>query len=70
MKVVVDRFEGKYAVCEKNDRTMVNIKRSKLPKELKEGDVLQIEGEIISIDLAETLKRKAEIKELTKDIWK
>ncbi|WP_010234401.1 DUF3006 domain-containing protein [Clostridium arbusti] len=70
MKVVVDRFEGKYAVCEKNDRTMVNIKMSKLPKELKEGDVLQIKGKIISIDLAETLKRKAEIKELTKDIWK
>ncbi len=31
MKVTVDRFEGRYAVCENEDRTMINIEKSKLP---------------------------------------
>lgn len=70
MKIVVDRFEGRYAVCEKEDGTIINIEKAKLPKEVKEGDVLNIEGKSISIDSAETLKRKNDIEELMKDIWK
>ena len=70
MKIVVDRFEGKYAVCEKEDGTIINIEKAKLSKEVKEGDVLNIEGKSISIDSAETLKRKNDIEELMKDIWK
>jgi len=35
MRVVVDRFEGDYAVCEKEDRTMIDIDRKKLPKGCK-----------------------------------
>lgn len=70
MKVVIDRFEGKYAVCEKQDRTMINIEKSKISQEAKEGDVLNISGDKISIDIEETNKRKKEIEELTKDIWK
>ena len=51
MKVTIDRFEGEYAVCEKPDRTVVNIKKDRLPKEVKEGDVLIIEGDNIRVDL-------------------
>ncbi|MEG0772575.1 DUF3006 domain-containing protein [Clostridium sp.] len=69
MKVVIDRFEGDYAVCEKEDREMIDIKRHSLPKEAKEGDVLDIEGDKIIIDINETEKRKKEIEELTKDLW-
>lgn len=69
MNVVVDRFEGKYAVCEKEDKTMINIEKLKLPKEVKEGDVLTIEATGISINLKETIDRKAKIKKLIKDIW-
>jgi hypothetical protein len=70
IKVVIDRFEGPYAVCEKDDRTMMDIKRINIPMNAKEGDVLKIEGDSIIIDEEETNKRKKNINELTKDIWK
>lgn len=70
MKVIIDRFEGKFAVCEKEDRTMLNIEKSKIPKDSKEGDVLNIVSGEISIDIEETNKRKKEIGELIKDLWK
>lgn len=69
MKVVIDRFEGDYVVCEKEDRTMVDIKKAALPSEAKEGDVLNIEGDTIIIDSEETVKRKSEIEKLTEDLW-
>lgn len=69
MVVVIDRFEGLLAVCEKEDRTMINIKRILLPRDAKEGDVLNIDGAEITIDVIGTAKRKEIIEELTKDLW-
>lgn len=46
MKVTIYRFEGDFAVCEKTDRTMFNIRRDKIPVEAREGDILVIEGKI------------------------
>lgn len=69
MKVVIDRFEGDYAICEKENREMIDIKKDRIPKEAKESDVLDIQGEKIIIDVEETEKRKKEIEELTKDLW-
>lgn len=69
MKVTIDRFEGHYAICEKENREMIDIKRSAIPVEAKEGDVLNIEDNIITVDLEKTSRRKAEIEELTKDLW-
>ncbi|MBP2031805.1 hypothetical protein J2Z42_000470 [Clostridium algifaecis] len=71
IRVVIDRFEGPYAVCEKEDRTMMDIKRINIPIGAKEGYVLKIEdNNIISIDQDETKKRADGIKKLTKDLWK
>jgi hypothetical protein len=70
MKVIIDRFEGSYAVCEKEDRQMIDIERGALPPEAKEGDVLDIEGDRIVIDNDETIKRRKRIEELTRDLWK
>ena len=70
MKVTIDRFEGEYAVCEKPDRTMINIKKDRLPANVKEGDILTIEGENIQIDAGETAKRKKNIEKLMNDLWK
>lgn len=61
MKVIIDRFEDSIAVCEKPDRTMLNIPREKLPNGAKEGDVLDIEGENISLKSDETAQRKTAI---------
>jgi hypothetical protein len=69
MKVIIDRFEGDFAVCEKHDRTMVTIRRDKLPTGAKEGDVLIIEGDSIRIDVTETEKRKKRADDLMKGLW-
>lgn len=69
MKVVIDRFEGDFAVCEKDDRKMINISKENIPSNAAEGDVLIIEKDVVKIDREETLKRKKEIDELTKDLW-
>lgn len=70
MRVIVDRFEGRFAVCEKEDRTTVNIEKSRLPADTREGDVLVIEGDVITIDSGETARRKDAATELMKDLWK
>lgn len=69
MKVIIDRFEGPYAVCEKEDRTMMDIKRINLPSIAKEGDVLCIANNMITIDIEETEKRCRQIEKLTEDLW-
>lgn len=66
--VVIDRFEGDFAVCEKEDRTMFNIKRNKLPNNAKEGDVLIIQGDLITINITETARRKKFAQELADNI--
>lgn len=64
MKVTIDRFEGKFAVCEKENREMIDIERDKLPKEAKEGDILIIKGDVITVDRQQTKQRKEEIQDL------
>jgi hypothetical protein len=69
MIVIIDRFEGDFAVCEKDDKKMINIEKDKMPFGAKEGDVLNIEGSFIIINKTATAKRKDEIENLTKDLW-
>jgi hypothetical protein len=69
MRVIIDRFEGPYAVCEKEDKTMMDIKRINIPMNAKEGCVLKIEGDSITIDEEETKKRGIHLKNITKNMW-
>lgn len=69
MQVIIDRFEGSFAVCEDENRKMINIEKAKLPKEAKEGSVLIIQGDKIEIDHNETEKRKDRIKKMMGSLW-
>ncbi len=69
MKVIIDRFEGDLAVCERPDRTMLNIPRSSIPAKAKEGDVLIIRGDHIRLDSSETARRRKAIEEKMKKLW-
>ena len=69
MKVIIDRFEGDFAVCEKPDRKMLNIKRDKLPPDAKEGDALNIDGDTITIDPAATAARQNAVNKLFSDLF-
>lgn len=69
MKMIIDRFEGKYAVCEMENLEMKDIEISKLPENAKEGDVLIVNGDEIKIDKEETKNRRKKIKKLMDDLW-
>lgn len=65
MRMIIDRFEGIYAVCEKEDCTMVNIPKNELPNEAKEGDILVEKGSgIFEVDKEATKIRREEIEAL------
>lgn len=69
MKLVIDRFEGDFAVCEMDNKNIINIERSKLPCEVKEGDVIVKIAGSYRIDKIETDKRKERINKLMDDLW-
>lgn len=63
LKVIVDRFEGEFAVVEMEDKTMVNMPKCLIP-ESREGDVI-----IIKIDEEETANRKKRMKDMMRNLW-
>ncbi|NLX71414.1 MAG: DUF3006 domain-containing protein [Clostridiales bacterium] len=69
MRLIIDRFEGDYAVCEDENMNMVNIEKTKLPEDAREGFVLIVQGGRIKIDYDETAERKKRIKEKMDSIW-
>lgn len=69
MKVVLDRFEGEYAICENEAEEMIRIEKSRLPEGVVEGDVLIVVGDDIVIDRDETQKRKVRIEKLMGELW-
>lgn len=64
MKVIVDRFEGGFAVVQLSDKTTANMPKSLLPDGAREGDVLEI-----TIDQEETKQRAEKISRLMDDVW-
>ncbi len=63
MRVIIDRFEGDYAVVELEDRSTANLPRSLVPLGAKEGDVL-----VIEIDRNATEERRKRIQKLTEEL--
>ena len=63
MEVIVDRFEGDYAVVEIAIGKCVNIPRVLVP-DAKEGDIIKIE-----IEKKEAEKRKIYIKDLMNNVF-
>ncbi|HAJ33310.1 MAG TPA: DUF3006 domain-containing protein [Candidatus Atribacteria bacterium] len=63
IKLMIDRFEGKYAILESQDKNpmIFNFPRHLLPQEAKEGTALNIN---IDIDHEETKRRKDKIQNL------
>lgn len=63
-QLIIDRFEGKYAICEDAEQKYFAIETAELPPDAKEGSVLAIsdEGEL-TVDTEETQHRRAEMAE-------
>ena len=54
----IDHIEGDTAICERDDRTKIDIPLNKLPKAAKEGDCIREEGGAFVIDEGETDRRR------------
>lgn len=64
MNVIIDRFEGDFAVVELDGRGFSKIPKELIPKGAEEGTVLTI-----YVNKEETEKRKEEISRLFNDVW-
>jgi flagellar basal body L-ring protein FlgH len=63
--LVLDRFEGEYALIEMN-RRIFHIPKVLLPKSAKEGDVITIQ---ISVDKEATEKQKQSLNKLADGLF-
>lgn len=68
MKYIIDRFEGEFAVLEKEDGGIIDVPKSEI-EGAKEGDVVLFENGFYTIDIEETEKRKALIEEKMKKLF-
>jgi len=60
--MIIDRFEGEYAVVE-TEQGIVNILRSYLPESAREGDVLNYSNGSYSVDTSETNSLREEVRD-------
>ena len=70
-QLIIDRFEGKYAICEDEEKRAFAIELSELPEKVKAGAVIEIsdDGEL-RYNEEETLKRKERIKNKQNRLFK
>ena len=61
--LIVDRFEGRYAICECEDGTHIHIARDLLLNTVQEGDALDSWEDMFVTDMAQTSSRKSRIRE-------
>lgn len=61
--LIIDRFEGSFAVCEQEDGGFQTIPRFRLPQECKEGDLIELKNDIYTINHDKTKSREKMIQE-------
>ena len=70
-KLIIDRFEGPYAICEDQEKKMFAISLNELPQGAKPGDVLQISGAgELSVDQEETQRRRKKMAGLQSKLFR
>ncbi len=65
----VDRIEGDIAVLECENGDCVNMELKNLPKNIKEGDVLNFENGSCFLDESETKARSEKIKKMMESLF-
>lgn len=67
--LVIDRFEGDFAICEEAGGEIRDIPRDRIRGKATEGDVLCRKGGWYEVDRAATEARRKEIEDLTRGFW-
>lgn len=70
LKYSVDRIEEGFAVCEDENRKLVNIEKDKLPAGLREGDIFLFDNGEARILQEETEERRRMLAEKRKALLK
>ncbi len=66
----VDRFESDFVVLEdRNTGKMLDVKKEDLPRDIKEGDILDKINGKYTVNQEKTLEAKKRIKNKMKKIW-
>lgn len=68
IKGIIDRFEDEFVIIEIEDENKV-VKRSDIPPEAREGDVLVFFHNSWTIDKDATRQRKNNIDKLASELW-
>lgn len=69
--LVIDRFEGTFAICENEEQKLFAIEASELPQGAAEGSVLEIDEEgTIRVNEEKTAARRSKVKKLQDGLWK
>lgn len=66
---IVDRIEGTLVVCEREDKTMIDLEKALFPKEIKAGDVVCLEDGRYRICIEETQNRTKKIQAMMNSLW-
>lgn len=62
MRYIIDRMEEASAVCEDENKNMINLPIHMLPSEIKEGDIISdLDGQFI-IDIEATQERRVHMR--------
>jgi len=69
MRYIIDRMEGDFAVCEKEDSTFEHIPLQKLPKGAREGSMLVCENGAWALDLQAEQERRARLFAKQEDLF-
>ncbi|HWQ41717.1 MAG TPA: DUF3006 domain-containing protein [Desulfosporosinus sp.] len=64
--LIIDRFEGDWAIIETENRRTFNLPRFVLPPGIKEGDVISIQ---VGIDLVATKERAEKAKRMSDNLF-
>lgn len=68
-KFIIDRIESQFVVCEDELGNIINLKKSIINGDLKEGSVIIEIDNKYNIDEEETKKRKEELARLMDGMW-
>lgn len=60
----VDRFEGSLVVLMDDEENCITVERTRLPDDIRQGDVLRYADDCYILDAEETAKRREEIRQL------
>lgn len=66
---IIDRFEGSFAICENDDKRLMEIPVADLPKGAKEGSALEFINGVYVLNQAAEQLRRDRIKNLEDSLW-